>query len=150
MKMDTQTRTKLNLLIGNLEAENARLKEELAFFEDFVPGTSGGAVTLKGLQVTKDTVPGQYRYRALVIQGSQKPTVQLKVQILLKMLNQNKPAIMVLPRKQEEQAAQFNLELSRFARVSGVFQVPENNQLESVEMRLMEAGNIKAQTSIRL
>ncbi|MDX1670521.1 MAG: hypothetical protein R3194_13950, partial [Limnobacter sp.] len=39
IKIDRETRAGMTLLINNLESENARLKEDLAFFEGFVPSS---------------------------------------------------------------------------------------------------------------
>eukprot|EP01030_Chromulinospumella_sphaerica_P013087 gene13087-12866_t len=48
VKLDKEARSKLNLLITNLESENAKLKEDLAFFEGFIPGSLQGDLRFKG------------------------------------------------------------------------------------------------------
>jgi hypothetical protein len=150
IKLDKEALAKLGLLITNLEAENAKLKEDLAFFEGFVPGSQEGAIALKRLQVNKDTVPGQYSYKALVIQGSQRPEILLNVQLLIKVLNKQGSSVIVLPGPGTPQDPRFTLQLSRFSRVSGIFSLPENSKLLSVEMRILEAGAIRAQSTIKL
>ncbi|HEX4842280.1 MAG TPA: DUF6776 family protein [Limnobacter sp.] len=150
VKLDKEARSKLNLLITNLESENAKLKEDLAFFEGFIPGSLQGAISLKRLQVAKDTVPDQFRYKALVIQGSQRPEVTLDVQVLIKVLNKEKSDVIVLPSAEGLNDPQFRIKLTRFSRVSGVFSIPEGSKLVSVELRILEAGAIRAQSTIRL
>ncbi len=150
VKLDKEARSKLNLLITNLESENAKLKEDLAFFEGFIPGSLQGAISLKRLQVTKDTVPDQYRYKALVIQGSQRPEVTLNVQVLIKVLNKGESSVIVLPNTESSPDPQFKIKLTRFSRVSGTFSLPEGSKLQSVEMRILEAGAIRAQSTIKL
>lgn len=150
VKLDQEARGKLNLLITNLEAENAKLKEDLAFFEGFIPGSLQGAISLKRLQVSKDTVPGQYRYKALVIQGSQRPEVTLDVQVLIKVLNKETPDVIVLPNAENANDPKFRIKLTRFSRVSGTFSIPEDSRPVSVELRILEAGAIRAQSTIRL
>lgn len=150
VKLDKEALGKLNLLITNLEAENARLKEDLAFFEGFIPGSLQGAISLKRLQVNKDTVPGQYRYKALVIQGSQRPEVTLNVQVLIKVLNNDGSSVIVLPNADTSEDPQFRIKLTRFSRIAGTFYIPENSKLQSVEMRILEAGAIRAQSTIKL
>ncbi|WP_138518669.1 DUF6776 family protein [Limnobacter alexandrii] len=150
VKLDKEARSKLNLLITNLESENAKLKEDLAFFEGFIPGSLQGAISLKRLQVNKDTVPDQYRYKALVIQGSQRPEVTLNVQVLIKVLNKGESSVIVLPNAESSEDPQFKIKLTRFSRVSGVFSLPEGGRLQSVEMRILEAGAIRAQSTIKL
>lgn len=150
VKLDREARSKLNLLITNLESENAKLKEDLAFFEGFIPGSLQGAISLKRLQVNKDTVPDQYRYKALVIQGSQRPEVTLNVQVLIKVLNKGESSVIVLPNSDTSEDPQFTIKLTRFSRVSGVFSLPEGSKLQSVEMRILDAGAIRAQSTIKL
>jgi hypothetical protein len=150
VKLDKEARSKLNLLIANLESENAKLKEDLAFFEGFIPGSLQGAISLKRLQVTKDTVPDQYRYKALVIQGSQRPEVTLNVQVLIKLLNKGESSVIVLPNTESSNDPQFQIKLTRFSRVSGTFSLPEGSKLQNVEMRILEAGAIRAQSTIKL
>ena len=150
VKLDKEARSKLTLLITNLESENAKLKEDLAFFEGFIPGSLQGAISLKRLQVNKDTVPDQYRYKALVIQGSQRPEVTLNVQVLIKVLNKGESSVIVLPNAETSEDPQFKIKLTRFSRVSGMFSLPEGSRLQSVEMRILEAGAIRAQSTIKL
>lgn len=150
VKLDKEARSKLNLLISNLESENAKLKEDLAFFEGFIPGSLQGAISLKRLQVNRDTIPGQYRYKALVIQGSQRPEITLNVQVLIKVLNKEGSSVIVLPDAESSDDPQFKIKLTRFSRVSGMFSLPEDSKLQSIEMRILDAGAIRAQSTIKL
>lgn len=149
IKLDKEARSTLNLLITNLESENAKLKEDLAFFEGFIPGSLQGGISLKRLQVTKDTVPDQYRYKALVIQGSQRPEISLDVQVLIKVLSKGQSSVIVLPSSGDMDDPQFKIKLTRFSRISGMFTLPEDGKLQSVEMRILEAGAIRAQSTIK-
>lgn len=150
VKLDKEALGKLSLLITNLESENAKLKEDLAFFEGFIPGSLQGAISLKRLQVNEDTIPDQYRYKALVIQGSQRPEITLNVQVLIKVLNKEVSNVIVLPGAEASEDPQFKIKLTRFSRVSGTFSLPEGSQLQSVEMRILDAGAIRAQSTIKL
>lgn len=150
IKLDKEARSTLNLLIANLESENARLKEDLAFFEGFIPGSLQGGISLKRLQVSKDTIPDQYRYKALVIQGSERPEVSLSVQVLIKVLSKGQSNVIVLPGTGDMDDPKFKIRLTRFSRISGMFSLPEGSKLQSVEMRILEAGAIRAQSTIKL
>lgn len=150
IKLDKHARTKLTLLVNNLEAENARLKEDLAFYKDFVPGPSNQEVTLRRLEVVRDSVPNQYRYRALIVQGQKNPTIHLKIQVLVQYLVEGQPEMLVLPVDEQKSNKRFNIELKRFARIDGFFEIPEGARLDQVEVRLLDSGNIKARTSVKL
>jgi hypothetical protein len=149
-KLDQEAKDKLTLLINNLEFENSRLKEDLAFFEGFIPSNSKGAISLMRLQVNKDTVPGQYHFKALVLQGSQRPSVDLNVQLLIKVLNKEKSNVIVLPDTGSSKDPQFKIKLIRFSRISGIFSIPTGSELQSLEMRILEGRTIRAQSTIKL
>jgi hypothetical protein len=149
-KLDQEENKKLNLLVSNLEAENAKLKEDLAFFEGFIPGNTDSPISLKRLQVSPDSIPNQYRYRALLIQGDQSHTLQLKVQLLIKVLNKDKPAVIVLPSTDKTKDAQFQIQLTRVSQVAGVFSVPEGCKLQSVELRILDGGTIRTSSTTKL
>lgn len=150
IKLDQEARSKMSLLITNLEAENARLKEDLAFFEGFIPGSVQGAISLKRLQIDRDTIPNQYRYKALVIQGNQRPEVDLTVQVLVKVLNNGKSDVIVFPSTDNVADPQYNIKLVRFSRVGGLFQIPEGSKLQSVELRILDSGAIRAQSTLKM
>lgn len=150
IKIDRETRAGMTLLINNLESENARLKEDLAFFEGFVPGSAQTGITLRRLQVTKDAIPNQYRYKALVLQGASKPTVDMDVQILVTVSRNNELDTLVFPDDSEADNAIYKVELKRFARVNGTFKIPDETKLEKVEVRLSASGSIRAQTTLKL
>lgn len=149
-KIDEETRAGMTLLINNLESENAKLKEDLAFFEGFVPGSAQTGITLRRLQVIKDTVPKQYRYKALVLQGESKPTINLDVQVLITVSRNNELKTIVLPDESQTDNKMYKVELKRFARVNGTFKIPDGTKLEKVEVRLSASGSIRAQTALKL
>ncbi|MGZ9711688.1 DUF6776 family protein [Glaciimonas sp. GNP009] len=63
------TQVQLSKQIATLEANNAKLKEDLAFFEGLLPTATGGdgiAIQRLSLQLMS---PTQLRYRALIMQG---------------------------------------------------------------------------------
>jgi septal ring factor EnvC (AmiA/AmiB activator) len=143
-KLDQEENHKLHAMIESLEAENAKLKDELSIFEGFVPNGEQGALSLKNLQITPDAVPNQFRYRALMIQGELQPRRSLKIQLLIQFLNQGKPVIMVLPSNENTRESQFSVDLTRFAKVAGVFSIPSESTLQSVEVRVLDGKTIRA------
>jgi hypothetical protein len=55
-----------------LQAENARLREDLAFFENLAHAAGEDKLAVSGFKVEADLVPGEYRYRVLVTLGGRK------------------------------------------------------------------------------
>ncbi len=149
IKLDQGARSKMSLLINNLESENARLKEDLAFFEDFVPGSLSSGVALKRLQVQQDTVANLYNYRALVLQEAKQPTVVLNPRILATVIQNNKQTTLIFPEPNSEDPPN-KIELKRFARVSGSFAIPQGAKLIEVELRLYESEILQAQALVKL
>lgn len=151
LKLDREERNKLTLMIANLEAENARLKDDLAFFEGFIPGNQEAkSIALRRFQVSRDTVPNQYRYRALLIQSSDNPPANLNVQLLVKVLNNDKPAVIVLPTDPNISDPQFKIRLTRISKVAGTFVLPADASLQGIELRILEGTSIRAQASTKL
>lgn len=135
--------------IKTLQEENGRLKEDLAFFESLAAADArdAGGPTISRLQIQRDTVPGQYRYRMLVaLQGSKKTDREFRgsLQLVVSLQQQGKSAMMVLPAADDPNRQRFNINFKHFQRVDGTFQVPAGSQVKSVEVRLLQDGATRA------
>jgi hypothetical protein len=130
-----------------LEEQNARLKEELALFERLQTiggGTPG--LTINGLQVEADTVPGQYRYRALVAApgGKNEGESRASMQLVVSLMQGEQHAMMVLPGAKDADRQRYNLTIRYFRRIDGTFQLPTGSKVVSVELRLLQDGALRA------
>ena len=73
LKIEQAAQTQLAGQVKALEAENNRLREDVAFFETLIPAERrGDKVSILGFKVDRDVLPGEYRYRLLVLQGGKR------------------------------------------------------------------------------
>jgi hypothetical protein len=57
---------------------------------------------------------------------------------------------MIFPRQDDPDAAQYQITLRNFRRIDGKFDVPANYVVGVVEIRIFEAGVLKASQSVAL
>lgn len=155
LQIERAAQQQLARQIGLLEEENSRLKEELAFFESLASGQDAGpGPTIHRVRVTRDTVPGQYRYRLLVgMQGGKRKDQREfrgELQLVVKVQAQGKNATIVLPASDDPNQQEFLLKFSHFQRIDGTFQVPEGSEVTSVEVRLLQDGAMRAVETVSL
>ena len=67
LKIEQSAQAQLATQVKTLEEENRRIKEDLAFFENLGPATN--KLSINRFTVQKDVLPGEYRYRLLVLLG---------------------------------------------------------------------------------
>ncbi len=135
-----------------LEDENGRLKEDLAFFENLMPGErKDNALSINRFRVEPDALPGEFRYRLLLLQGSTRAQpFQGSLQFLLTLQQDGKNAIITLP---EEGAAQtYRINFRYFQRVEGTFRVAPGARVKTVQIRIFESGSaqVRASQSVNL
>jgi len=58
--------------VKTLAEENAGLKEDLAFFQSLMPAGGREGVSINRFRVQKEALPGEYRYRLLLVQTGQR------------------------------------------------------------------------------
>lgn len=137
-----------------LEGENARLKEELAVFENLARGddNKGGGLTISRLHVEPDAVAGQYRYRLLVAQQGAQNGREFKgrLQVVVALRQGSDGTILVIPGMNDPEAAKYVVSFRSFRRLEGIFRIPGGAAVTSVEVRLLQEGSIKAAQRVSL
>lgn len=136
-----------------LEGENARLKEELAIFENLARGDDkAGGLTISRLHVEPDAVAGQYRYRFLVAQQGAQNGREFKgrLQIAVTLRQGSDATITVIPGSNDPEVAKYAVSFRSFRRLEGVFRIPAGATATSVEVRLVQEGSIKAAQRVSL
>ena len=154
--MDRSTLEQLGGQIKALESENARLKEDVAFFDSITAGRgasgsapAGSNIAIRGLQVTPDTVPQQMRYRMLVSQGAKADRdFNGDLQLVLNLQQAGKAATINLPDAAPAVGAidpQYRIGFRYYKRLEGTFRVPADASLKSLQAKIFEHGALRAQ-----
>ena len=138
-----------------LELENAALKEDLAFFEGLMPASDSGdepGIRIDHLRIDPGGAVGEYRYRMLVVNNGGRQGKELKggLQLLLKVEQGGKDAIITLPSNTETNPQRFRFEIKHFHRLEGVFSLSPGVVLKEVEARLLQDGVVRAKQAVNL
>lgn len=128
-----------------LEDENSNLREELAIFERMLSSDprSAPAISVNRFKVTPDVLPGEYRYRLLLISSGSQRDREFKghLQLVLSLTDQGKSAIIRLPQEGDAGNSGFGLSFKYFRRVEGTFRIAPSARLEQVQVRVIEDGS---------
>lgn len=149
LAIERTAQQKLAQQVRTLEAENAKLREDLAIFEAMLSGSSRGSAPLAIRRFSVEPLAkGQYRYRLIVLaSGIARPAFRGRYELLVRTAASGRSAIMTVPEAAGSAGGSFGLEFKHFQRVDGTFQVPGSARVESVEVRVYEAGSSQVRAS---
>lgn len=155
LQIERATQKQLSWQVKSLEAENAALKEDLAFFEGLMPTSEASdeaIVKIDHLRIDPDGSADEYRYRMLVVNNAGRQAKELKgtLQLQVKVRQDDKDVMLTLPSGTEPNPQRYRFEIKHFHRLEGVFTVPKGAVVKSVEARLMQDGVVRARQSVTL
>ena len=147
LKIEQSAQSQLAMQVKSLEDQNTRLKEDLAFFENLTP--VGDKVSIHRFRVEPDVLPGEYRYRLLVLQaGKRDRAFQGSLQLLINVQDDRASGTIVLPDKSSgANSPAYKLAFKYFQRVEGTFRVPPSAKVLTVQVRVMESGSDQARAT---
>lgn len=142
LQIEFAARGNLSTQIRTLAEENALLKEDLAFFQTLMAsGSEPGGVSINRFRVQPDALPGEYRYRLLIVQSKQRvKEFHGHLQFIVDFEEGGRSTVISLPREGETGQA-YNLAFKFYQRVEGTFVVPPSAVIKKVQARVLEDGN---------
>jgi hypothetical protein len=134
-----------------LEAENTKLKEDLVFFESLLP-TDTGTQDVAVRRLTIDPVgPNQLRYRMLLMQGGRgKTDFSGTLELALTTLQAGRSTVVLYPKATDTDRSTFKLQFRHYQRIEGILTVPDGAVARSLQVRILEKGQMRAQASANL
>ncbi len=151
LQVENTAQEHLASLVKSLEEENAKLKAELAVFENL----AGNEHVVPGLAISRfDVRPdgelGTYRFNLLVtkVGGNNDRSFKGKLELLVNTQQGSHVDIITLPGKEANPL--YQLQFRYFKRVDGQFKVPMGTKLVSVEARLFEDGQMRVSQVTRI
>jgi hypothetical protein len=136
---------KLAQQVRALEQDNARLREELAMFEQMLASEERHTQTLAiyRFKVEPDVLPGEYRYRLLLLTPTDRRGRDFngRLELVVSLQEGGQNAMMSFPEPGDAAAAAFRLAFKYFRRVEGTFRVNPKAKVESVQVRVYESGS---------
>jgi hypothetical protein len=142
LQIELATHGNLSTQIRNLAEENALLKEDLAFFQTLMAsGGEPGGVSINRFRVQPDALPGEFRYRLLIVQSKQRvKDFKGRLQFIVDLEDGGKPDVISFP-KEDEPGQAYNLAFKFYQRVEGTFVIPSGAVIKKVQVRVIESGN---------
>jgi len=143
LQIDRATYGDLAKQVRTLSEENAALKEDLAFFQSLM---ASGATKELGLSINRfrvqpDALPGEYRYRMLLVQSGQRiKEFQGTLQFLVYLEQSDRKFVLTLPPEDQKNSREYQVNFKFFQRVDGTFKVAPGTTVKSLQVRVFENG----------
>ncbi len=154
VRIERETQAQMARQVRQLEEQNGRLKEDLAFFENLIPAEKGeGKISINRFKVEPDALPGEYRYRLLVLQGGRRDKEQQSaIQFLVEMQLDGKAAMIPVPAEKPGSDPAYRFNFKYFHRAEGTFKVSPAAVVKSVQVRVFDtfSGQLRATQSYTL
>jgi hypothetical protein len=145
LAIERTAQQKLAQQIRVLEQDNARVREELATFESMLASEarSGHAPAIYRFKVEADVLPGEYRYRLLLVTPSSRRERDFsgRLELVVSLQEGGQNVMMSFPEQADAGASAFRLAFKYFRRVEGTFRVNPKARVESVQVRVYETGS---------
>lgn len=146
LKIEQSAQVQLGVQAKALEEQNTRLKEDLAFFENLTPAVD--RLSIHRFKVDPDALPGEYRYRLLVLQGGRRDReFHGSLQLVVSLQENGRDVTISVPDQASAGDSAYRLQFKYFQRVEGTFRVPARARVLSVQARVMEQGSDQARAS---
>lgn len=145
LAMTGGTQEALTRQASELAAENAQVKEELAFLQKLFADTKGGGgVAITRLTAERDA-PEQLRYALLVVRGGSgddyKGSVVLQATVVPADPASAAVQTVTLPDDQPDAAGTLKLRFKYYQRVEGVLRLPTGARVTALTARVYEDGS---------
>jgi hypothetical protein len=145
LSIERTAQQKLAQQIRVLEQDNARVREELATFESMLSSDARNAATLSiyRFKVEPDVLPGEYRYRLLLVTPSARREREFngRIELVVNLKENGQDAMITFPEPADAGASAFRLAFKYFRRVEGSFRVNPKAKVENVQVRVYENGS---------
>jgi hypothetical protein len=154
LSIEQSATAKLGSHLRELEDENARLKADLAFYEQLLPTEAGAAVSIRSADALQETSKGvtEVKFRVLVGQGAKAAKLfNGSLQVVMSILNDGKQARIEWPQKGAEPPKELALSFRLFQRIQGSVSVPSGATVTDVQVRILdEHATVVTQQAIKL
>jgi hypothetical protein len=130
--------------VKTLNEENARLKEDLLFFQNLpLTGAREAELSIHRLKIEADALPGEYHCRMLLVQSVQQRGRQFdgSMQLVVNGEQDGRKVVLQFPQlNSPADVAAHQLSFKYYQRVDKVFKLPPEMRVESVQVRVFERG----------
>ena len=154
LKIEKSAQSELAKNLGQIQEENAGLKEDLAFLRNIMSsGNVPEGLSIANLKIEADALPNEFRYRMLLTQGGQrKQDFKGKVQIVARIQTGAQQTALSFPSDAEVRGQGGEIEFRYYQKVDGRFRIPPGAQLKSIQVRVLALPGyeVRSQKSVNL
>jgi hypothetical protein len=149
LQIDRATYGDLGRQVKLLSEENAALKEDLALFQSLMTSDEKElGLSINRFRVQPDSLPGEYRYRFLLVQSGQRvKEFQGTLQFVVNLEQGDRKFVVTLPLEEQKSAKEYQVSFKFFQRVEGTFKVAPGTVVRSLQVRVFEIGSITPKLS---
>jgi hypothetical protein len=149
--IERSTQKQLSEQVRLITAENLKLKDDLAFYESLMSSTkSTEGITVQRIKVEMVS-HNQLRYRVLVMQGGKANSdFGGEMQLSLSLVQDGKPVMMQFPNPNLGDVGKLKLAFKHYQRLEGLISIPEGATVKTVQARVLDKGQVRAQQSASL
>ena len=149
LQIDRATYGDLGRQVKLLSEENAALKEDLALFQSLMTSDEKElGLSINRFRVQPDSLPGEYRYRFLLVQSGQRvKEFQGTLQFVVNLEQGDRKFVVTLPLEEQKSAKEYQVNFKFFQRVEGTFKVAPGTVVRSLQVRVFESGSITPKLS---
>ncbi|OIR19585.1 hypothetical protein GALL_04660 [mine drainage metagenome] len=130
--------------LKSLNDENARLKEDLLFFQNLpLTGAREAELSIHRLKIEPDALPGEYLCRMLLVQSVQQrgKAFQGNMQLVVNGEQDGRKVVLQFPQEDSpSDVSGYQLSFKYYQRVDKGFKLPPEMKVESVQVRVFEKG----------
>ncbi|MET3106955.1 putative phage infection (PIP) family protein YhgE [Oxalobacteraceae bacterium GrIS 2.11] len=149
LNIERSTQKQLASQVQALTAENNKLKEDLAFFENLIPASGG----LEGIRIGAFKADAsnrtQIQYRLLVMQGGKNVQDFVgELQFLMTVIEGGKTVTLTLPDIKTDNSGKLKLSFKYYQRLEGTLNIPEGAVIKTLQARILDKGQLRTFQSI--
>jgi hypothetical protein len=105
-------------------------------------------LSINRFRVQPDSLPGEYRYRLLLVQSGQRvKEFQGTLQFVVNLEQGDRKFVVTLPLEEQKSAKEYQVNFKFFQRVEGTFKVAPGTVVKSLQVRVFEIGSITPKLS---
>ena len=148
LNIERSTQKQLANQVKLLTAENNKLKEDLAFFENLIPTTNGPEGVRIGAFKADASNHLQVQYRVLAMQGGKNVQDFVgELQFLATVVQGGNTVTLTLPDPTKGDNPNLKLSFKYYQRIEGTLDLPEGAVIKTLQARIMDKGRIRSYQS---
>lgn len=143
LQIEHATYSDMEKQVKSLTGENATLKEDLAFFQSLMPASGrDGAITINRFMLQPEALPGEYRYRLMLVQtGPRVNEYRGRLEFVLSLQQGDRKVVLTLPSQEDKNVKEYQLSFKFFQRIDGTFRISPDAVVKSMQVRVFENGS---------